>query len=63
MWWPVRRATGNVRRAGDNRRFDARQEEQPITKSLFFLLKHNQHYLPLVEKSIGQKTLFDFAKI
>jgi hypothetical protein len=30
----------------DNRRFDARQEEQPINKSNF-LSEHGQHYLPL----------------
>jgi hypothetical protein len=33
MWLLVRRATRDVQRAGDIRRFDTRQEEQPISKS------------------------------
>jgi len=45
MWLLVRRATRDLRHAGDNRRFDARQEEQPINKSNF-LSEHGQHYLP-----------------
>ena len=32
-WRLVRRAARDVRRAGDIRRFDARREEQPISKS------------------------------
>jgi hypothetical protein len=34
-----------VGRAGDNRRFDARQEEKPLSKSNI-LSEHGQHYLP-----------------
>jgi len=34
-----------VRRACDNRRFDARREEQPFSKSNI-LSEHGQHYLP-----------------
>jgi hypothetical protein len=45
MWWLVRRATSDVRRACDNRRFDARREEQPFSKSNI-LSEHGQHYLP-----------------
>jgi len=32
----------DVRRAGDNRRFDERQEEQPISKRNFFS-EYGQH--------------------
>jgi hypothetical protein len=47
--WLVRRATRDRRRAGDDRRLDARQEKQPINKSNI-LSEHGQHYLPFWEK-------------
>jgi len=53
-WLVVRRATRDMRRADDNRRFDARQEEQPFSKSNI-LSEPGQRYLPFWGKERGEK--------